>query len=36
MNDLYLIPNSTVLKNLLGITNEKGLDLADEPFGDGT
>lgn len=36
MNDLYLIPNSTVLKNLLGITNEKELDLADEPFGYGT
>lgn len=36
MNDLYLIPNSTVLKNLLGITNEKELDSADEPFGDGT
>ena len=36
MNDLYLIPNSTVLKNLLGITNEKELDLTDEPFGDGT
>lgn len=36
MNDLYLIPNSTVLKNLLGITNEKELDLADEPFVDGT
>ena len=29
MNDLYLIPNSTVLKNLLGITNEKELDLAE-------
>lgn len=27
MNDLYLIENSTVLKNLLGITNEKELDL---------
>ena len=25
MDDLYLIPNSTVLKNLLGITNEKSL-----------
>ena len=30
MNDLYLIPNSTVLKNLLGITNEKELDLAED------
>lgn len=29
MNDLYLIDNSTVLKNLLGITNEKELDLAE-------
>lgn len=29
MNDLYLIHNSTVLKNLLGITNEKELDLAE-------
>ena len=29
MNDLYLIPNSTVLKNLLGIKNEKELDLAE-------
>ena len=29
MNDLYLIPNSTVLKKLLGITNEKELDLAE-------
>lgn len=29
MNDLYLLPNSTVLKNLLGITNEKELDLAE-------
>lgn len=29
MNDLYLILNSTVLKNLLGITNEKELDLAE-------
>lgn len=29
MNDLYLIPNSTVLKNMLGITNEKELDLAE-------
>ena len=29
MNDLDLIPNSTVLKNLLGITNEKELDLAE-------
>lgn len=29
MNDLYLIPNSTVLKNLLCITNEKELDLAE-------
>lgn len=29
MNDLYLIFNSTVLKNLLGITNEKELDLAE-------
>lgn len=36
MNDLNLIPNSTVLKNLLGITNEKELDLADESFCDGT
>lgn len=36
MDDLYLISNSSVLKNLLGITNEKELDLADEPFGDGT
>lgn len=29
MNDLYLIENSTVLKNLLGITDEKELDLAE-------
>ncbi|MCM1114331.1 MAG: Fic family protein [Clostridium sp.] len=29
MNDLYLIGNSAVLKNLLGITNEKELDLAE-------
>lgn len=29
MNDIYLIENSTVLKNLLGITNEKELDLAE-------
>lgn len=29
MNDLYLIENSTVLKNLLGITNEQELDLAE-------
>lgn len=29
MNDLYLIENSTVLKNLLNITNEKELDLAE-------
>ncbi len=29
MNDLYLIENSTVLKNLLDITNEKELDLAE-------
>ena len=29
MNDLYLLENSTVLKNLLGITNEKELDLAE-------
>ena len=29
MNDLYLIPNSTFLKNQLGITNEKELDLAE-------
>ena len=29
MNDLYLISNSTVLKKLLGITNEKELDLAE-------
>lgn len=29
MNDLYLIENSTVLKNLFGITNEKELDLAE-------
>lgn len=28
-NDLYLIENSTVLKNLLGITDEKELDLAE-------
>lgn len=35
MNDLYLIPNSTVLKNLFSITNEKEFDLADEPVGDG-
>lgn len=28
MKDLYLIENSTVLKNLLDITNEKELDLA--------
>ena len=26
MKDLYLIENSTVLKNLLGITDEKELD----------
>ena len=25
MNDLYLIPNSTVLKNLLGITTEPSM-----------
>ena len=29
MNDFYLIENSTVLKNLLGITEEKELDLAE-------
>lgn len=29
MNDIYSIENSTVLKNLLGITNEKELDLAE-------
>lgn len=29
MKDLYLIENSTVLKNLLGITNENELDLAE-------
>lgn len=29
MKDLYLIENSTVLKNLLGITNEKDLDIAE-------
>lgn len=29
MNDLYLIENSSVLKNLLGITNEDELDLAE-------
>lgn len=29
MNDLYLLENSTALKNLLGITNEKELDLAE-------
>lgn len=29
MYDLYLIENSAVLKNLLGITNEKELDLAE-------
>ena len=29
MNDLYLIENSTALKNLLGITDEKELDLAE-------
>lgn len=29
MNDLYLIENSKVLKNLFGITNEKELDLAE-------
>ncbi len=29
MNDLYLIENSTVLKNLLGITDEKELDSAE-------
>lgn len=29
MNDLYLIENSNVLKNLLGITGEKELDLAE-------
>ena len=27
--DLYLIDNSSVLKNLLGITDEKELDLAE-------
>ena len=29
MKDLYLIENSTVLKNLLGITDEKALDIAE-------
>ena len=29
MKDLYLIENSTVLKNLLDITDEKELDLAE-------
>lgn len=29
MNDSYLYENSTVLKNLLGITNEKELDIAE-------
>ena len=29
MSDLYLIDNSTVLKNLLNITDEKALDLAE-------
>lgn len=29
MNDLYLIENSAVLKNLLGITDEEELDLAE-------
>lgn len=29
MKDWYLIENSTVLKNLLGITEEKELDLAE-------
>ena len=29
MNDIYSIENSAVLKNLLGITNEKELDLAE-------
>ena len=29
MNDLYLIENSKVLKNLLGITNENELDVAE-------
>ncbi len=29
MNDIYSIENSTVLKNLLGITTEKELDLAE-------
>ena len=29
MNDIYLIENSAVLKNLLGITKEKELDLAE-------
>ena len=29
MKDFYLIPNSSVLKNLLGITNERELDLAE-------
>lgn len=29
MHDLYLLENSTVLKNSLGITNEKELDLAE-------
>ena len=30
MKDLYLIENSTVLKNLLGIANEKEIDLAED------
>lgn len=29
MNDLYLIENSKVLKNLLGITDETELDVAE-------
>lgn len=29
MNDLYLIENSKVLKNLLGITDENELDVAE-------
>lgn len=29
MNDLYLINGSSVLKNMLGITDEKELDLAE-------
>ena len=29
MNDSYLYENSTILKNLLGITDEKELDIAE-------